>query len=887
MPDEAFRRLLGVFRRSPDRIANDVDDELRFHLEMRAAELQASGLTKADAKRAAIREFGDLEYTRRFCRDLDQEGERADRRREWFAELKQDLRITLRGLRRTPGFAFAALVTLALGIGANTAVYGVLSSVLLRPSPFPDPERLVAIYENNVLGGRPRSDISPADFLDWSASQRAFVGIAAHGYQSFTFTEGRFPEELRARRVSANMFDVLGARAVIGRTFLPGEDRGPHRLVVITYGLWQRLFGGDSSIVGRQITLSGAPFSVIGVLGPEFIFPGSETSLFVPIDFVASMADPNRARRFHNFYAFGRVREGTSIARARADLLSIAQRLEREHPDDNKGHLVSVLPLDDALVGGVRPVLGVLMGAAVFVFLIACANVANLALTRAMARRREFGIRVALGAGTGRLVRQTFTESVFISLLGGVAGFAVARWGTGALLALHPSALPPTYRVNIDLSVFGFATGAALIAGMLFGALPAFATARQDAHHALRDGSRAATRGGDRRLRFSLVALQLALSMILLVGAGLLLRTLTKLHAVDMGFDPDNVTITDIALSGPRYQRRLQIIELWDRLVDRLREDNKVVSVAVGSGAPMWGGSNAGLAIEGRPAPPGPLPQIGYFSVSDDYFRTLGVPLHNGRSFERTDQLGTPGVVVVNEAAARKFWPGASPIGAHVRLGPDPSQPWSEVVGVVGDVRQYGPENEPRPAAFLTQRQDAWTHMIVLVRSAAPPQLIDERVRGVLRELDPALALSNVHTLNEIIGMTLARQRFAMSLLTVFGTVALVLAIVGVYGVIGYDVAIRRREFGVRIALGALPGQVVRPVLRQTMAMAAVGLGFGLAGAITLTGFLRGLLYDIGPTDPRTLTVVLFALLAASLTASLLPARRATRANPVEVLRND
>ena len=846
-----------------------------------------TGMNRGDARREAEREFGDLAYTRRYCETQDLAADRQFRRAEWGSEFVDDLKWTMRGIRRRPSFAAIVAITLALGIGANAAVFSVLNAVLLHGAPYREPDRLVAIDENNVPGGVRYSDVAAAEYLDWTTATRSFEGIATAGQRSFTYAQGSAPVQIPGRRVSANFFDVLGVVPALGRTFRAGEDRGVNRVIVLTDGVWRRLFGADPSIVGRQVPFSGDAYTIIGVLKPDFVFPGAVPQLFVPIDFTAAMSDVNRARKFHFSHAIGRLKRGVTPTEGMAELQAIAHRAELANPDVSTGHLVSVRSLRDAVVGGVRPTLLALAGAAAFVLLIACANVANLALARTQTRRREIAVRTALGASRGRLVRQTLTESVVLGLLGGLAGTVAGLLATPALIALYPRALPPGTTVHVEPAVLIFATLIAILSGVAFGVLPAISATRGADASMLRDGNRASTAGAaGTRTRGGLVASQLATAMILLVGAGLLIRTLERLQSIDLGFDGEQVVTMGISLPGAKYSDRKSIVQFWDALLARLQHEPGFASISLSGSAPLLGGSGAGLVIQGRETS-GPPPAIRYTVASEDFLRTMRIPVRAGRAFTTEDRTQSTQLVMVTEAAARTFWPGQSPVGARVRLGPDPSVPWAEVIGVVGDYRQENLDDVPPPLAITFFHQDVWGSMTLSVRTGDAPVEARRKVALAVRELDPSLAVQNPHALTEAIAANLAPRRFAMSLLAVFAGVALLLAIVGVYGVTAYGVTERRREFGIRLALGAIPKNILGIVVKQTARVAVVGLGVGLVCAIGLTRFLRGLLYGVQPLDVATFASVGVLLLAATLAACWLPARRASSVDPMHTLREE
>jgi predicted permease len=874
--------------RSRARIRADLDAELEFHFQMRAEELMTQGLNADDARREAEREFGDQAYTRAYCERLDRAGERDARWREWLAQLRQDLRLTARGIRLRPAYSAVVILTLALGVGANAAAFSVLDSVLLARLPFPRADRLLSVDELNLQTGAVHSDIAAAEYLDWACHTTRLTGIAMHGAQSLTYTGGTAPELLSGRRVSANFFDVLGVRAALGRTFAVGEDRGVNRSLVISDGAWKRLFGADPSIVGRAIPLGGDSYTIVGVLPESFVFPGNAPrEIYTTIDFTRAMSDVNRARKFHFMHGIARLADGATLADARADLTAIARRAAHDNPATSTGHLVTVEPLGDALVRGVRPTILALMGAALFVLLIAAANLANLALSRSLLRRQEFAVRAALGASRARLVRLALVESVTLSLVGGAIGLAGAWWGTPIILHLYPHAVPSTFAVHVGALTFVVAFAAAAITGVAFGLIPALASWRSPLVRALRDGGRGASSGRvSMRARNALVVSQVAVTMVLVIGAGLLIQTLMSLQSVPLGFEAERTSMTWLTLAGPRYRDARSIVAFWDAVEARLRQERSIESVGLGGSVPLAGGSGASLAIEGRQNAE-PLPPIRYTVFSDGMRRTLGIQLVAGRDFTHDDGPDVTPVVLINEAAAKKFFPDANPVGAHVRLGPDPSQPWAEIVGVVRDFRAEQLDADPAPMAISAARQDVWPAMFVTVRSARPTAEVSRIVAGAIHELDPSLAVGELVSLRTLVDGELGPRRFAMSILTAFGALALVLAIVGVYGVISYGVAARRQELGVRVALGALPSQLMSSVLRHGALLAAIGLAIGCGGAFAMTRFLANLLFGVRPLDAGTFAAAGAVLAAATLVACWLPARRAARADPMAVLRQE
>ena len=855
---------------------------------MRVEELVEKGMSDADARRQATREFGDVEFTREYCRRLDEGGERASRRGDWFADVRQDLGQAVRVLRRSPGFLAVALLTVALGVGANSAIFTVVRGVLLRPLPFAEPDRLVAVYENNQSDHSPRSQLAAADYVDYRHQQSTLTDIGIVGFANLDYQGATDPVALRGLRFSANVFSILGVPAMLGRTFAPDEDQpGKTGVVVLSYATWRGVFGGDSSVVGRSVVMSGSPVTIIGVMPRDFTFGGDE-QFWVPFNIQRQLADVNRSRKFHNMVGVARLRAGVTRDRAESDLLTIARRNEQAFPASNTGHLVSVVPLHSALIADARAALLVLAGAAACVLLIACANLANLVFSRTLGRQRELAVRAALGAGRGRLVRQLLTESLVLALIGGLAGSVVGWLATQSLLAVAPDALPPIASVAVDPMVLGFALLVSLGGGLLFGLVPAWAGSRTDAEHTLRATSRAVMGRRADRWRGVLVAAQTALTVVLLVSAGLLVRSLEQLQHVELGFDPDHVLLVSLAPSSKAYDTREKITRFYEALFERIRVTPGVRAVGAASSVPLHGTSTAGLYIQGAPMPNGPLPSIGYTAVSDDYFRTLGIPLRAGRDFASQDAADVqPRAVVVNDEAVRRFWAGRDPVGSRVRLGPDPEDPFYLVVGVVGNVMQDGFGATARPIAYTSYRQEGESYLSVAVKTNGDPMRTVPAVRAAVHELDRTLPLTRVTTMDEVAGNSLSRRRFSMLLLATFAVVSLVLAVVGTYGVMAYTVSARAPELGVRIALGATTRNVLGLVVGQSMLTSTLGTLTGVAAAAALTRSIRGMLYGIAPTDSTTFIAVAATLLSACLLAAYVPARRATRIDPVEALRRE
>ena len=883
-----MRRFLHVPWRSSSRIRSDLEDELRFYFDMRTRELVERGLPEADARREAVREFGDLEYTKRYCLAEDAMSTREERRTDLLAELRQDIGHAGRTLRRAPGFAVVALVTMALGIGANTAIFSVVNGLLLRDLPYADADRLVRVWGAHLDTKRDRSQLSAADFIDLRARQRTFATLGAFATAGGTYLGTGDPIRLAGARVDANVFTALNVRPLLGRPFVAGEDSaGVNPTILLSHGLWQRVFGGDSAIVGKSINISGRMRTVIGVLPATFFFPTmAQAEFFVPLDLTPMLQDVNRARKFHNLGLVGRLRPGVTVEQARADLTAIMRQLEREYPQSNENKSTSTVAMREAVVGDTRPALLVLLGASLLVLLIACANVAGMLLSRAVSRRQELAVRAALGAGRARLVRQLLTESLVLAFVGGAIGLALATLGTRALLAAAADQLPAASQVAVDGTVLATMLVVTVACGAIFGLIPALGASR-GMHDALKDATRGSGGGrGRHRLRTALVTGQLALAVVLLVGAGLLVKSLTRLQRTDLGYSLDSALTFELSLVGERYATSEGQDQFYDALYSRIGALPGVVAVGGSGNIPLRGGSMASLAIDGRPQPQGKLPEVGYQPVSDGLFRAMGIPLKQGRAFGPTDRDSAPRVVIVSEGLAKAFWPNATPIGARIRLGPDPSSPLHEVVGVVGDVRM-GVADDARPTVYVSARQDHWGGAAIVVRTTADPMALLPAVRREVRAIDPTLPVTAAASMRQVQADRLTDRRLPMQLMTAFALLALTLAAVGVYGVMAYSVASRTREIGVRVALGAQPRNVFGMVVRQGLGPAAVGLTAGLAGSLALGGMLRNLLYGVEPTDPATFAMVTVVLLAVAITACLVPARRALRVDPLDALRSE
>jgi putative ABC transport system permease protein len=803
--------------------------------------------------------------------------------------LLQDLRYALRLLGKSPGFTGIAVLTLALGIGANTAIFSVVNGVLLRPLAFRDPSRLVIVAEKSPF---PTISTSYQNYVDWRDQSRSFESMEATRATGLSLTGAGEPELLTARMATAGLFGLLGVDALEGRTFLPEEDRaGSAPVVLLTYGLWQRRFGGLKDIIGKPINLDSRPYTVVGVLPPGFQLL-QPADVFVPfVPWAATLPDD---RNWHpGIIAVARLRAGASRQQARAEMVGITKRLEQQYPDYNTGTSADVVGLQEQMVQNVRPALILLLGAVSLVLLIACVNVANLLLARAASRGREVAIRTAVGAGRARLVRQLLTESVLLSLGGGLLGIFLAWASLGPLLKISAGSVPQVVPIGLDRSVLLFTFGVSLLTGLFFGLVPALRTAKLDLRETLNEGSRGSTSGpGHHRLRDLLVASEIALAVLLLVGSGLLLRSFSRLQEVPPGFQPDHLLVADLPLSETAYAKPEQRYEFFDRLVERARALPGVRSAGAASFLPVsGGGSIIHFNITGHPPKtPHDYVAASYRAVTPNYLETLGVPLLRGRLLTQADNEKAPAVVVINASMAKTYFRNENPLGKRLQLGatPDKDVPTMEVVGVVGDVRP-GLGVDPQTEMYLPYRQADLIlpvfQLSVILRTAADPQLQTAALRSALAEIDANQPLVKVRTMEENMAATVAQPRFRTWLIGVFAAAALVLAAVGVYGVMSYTVTQRTSEIGIRITLGAQPEDVFRTIVGEGMRLALAGVGAGIVAALAMTRLLQSFLYGVSAYDPVTFLGVAMLLTMVAAAAFFFPARRATLVDPMVALR--
>ena len=823
----------------------------------------------------------------------------------------QDVRYGMRMLLRRPAFTLVAVVTLALGIGANTAIFSVVNTMLLRALPFPEPERLVLVWDDRPQGNWPQLPLSLPNFLDLREQCQSCAGMSAWTPGSFSLSGVAEPEQVQYAVVSSNLFSVLGVRPALGRDFLPEEDRASgSRAVIISHSLWQRRFNSDPQFIGQTVTLDGQQFEVAGVLPAGFRFASfpRETEIWLPFGL-----DPLKERIYNRnakeLGVIARLRPGVSREQAQAEMVEISRRLEQRHPEFNRGLKLQVAALGEQSVRNLRPALLVLLGAVGFVLLIACANVANLQLARAVSRRREMAIRAALGAGRWRLVRQSLIENALLAVMGGGVGVLLAFWGID-LLALLPFNAPsffmpyyvPPRQINIDGRVLGFTCLLSLLTSVICGLVPAAHASRADLNEALKEGGgKSPGRRGARRL---LVVAEMALALLLLTGAGLLVNSFVRLLRVDPGFDPENVLTFTLSLPKAKYPENRQVTDFYARVLERAATLPGVTAVGAVEFLPLSGvDSSTGIFIEGRPVPPpSERNHAHYRTVTVDYFRAMGMRLRQGRALTERDDQRAPRVAVINETMARKYWPGEDAIGKRVsfdfeamRFYRDRPPDWDipggmrQIVGVVADVKHSNLKAVAVPEMFIPteQAQRLVREMTVVLRTTSDPLALAGAMRREVAAIDPDQSLSNLSTMSQLLAASVAQPRFSLLAFAVFAAIALVLASVGIYGVMSYSVSERTHEVGVRMALGARPGDVMRLVLGQGLRLALAGVAIGLMAALALTRVLTSLLYGVSATDPATLAMVVVLLTGVALLACYLPARRAARVDPVVALRQE
>ena len=806
------------------------------------------------------------------------------RGRWWMHAFMQDVRYAGRLLVKQPGITAIAVLTLAIGIGGNTAIFSAVDAVLLRPLPYPDPDGLVKVWEKRAAEGVLDNVVAPADFLDWARMNTVFEDMAAYVVITADLTGVADPVRLFAAGVSPPFFDILRIQPALGRTFRREEATpGQHHVVVLSHALWQARFAGDPQVVGRKIVLNGVPHEIVGVLPADFEFPDATIELWAPMPLTGGAAPPTRSN--HSLEVFARMKPGVTIEAARADMDRVGALLQKEYPATNRTHGVYVRALAEDVARPVRSGLLMLFAAVAFVLLIACVNVANLLLARAASRRREIAVRAALGAGRGRLAGQALTESVLLGLAGGAAGLVVAHWAIRLLRGLIPAGVPllGVQHLGLNLRVLLFTFLISALTGLVFGLLPAWHIIREDVNQSLKDAGRSPG-NVRRRLRTGLVVGEIALASLLLVGAGLTLRSFQRLLNTDAGFEIAGRTTALVALPGRKYADDRARLDALAEVERRFAAIPGVRSVGATSRLPLGNeNSRMGVAIEGREPTPDTPTRAHIRAVTSHFFEAIGMTLVTGRRFDATDHEKSLPVAIVNRTMGERYWPGTSPLGRRVRLGG--TEEWREIVGVVADARNWGIDRPVNPEMYLPVRQLPWTTVFFVVATDKGTPAPGAAMREALRAVDPDLPLSSVRTMEEVARRSTAARQSTMILLSVFGTLALLLAAAGIYGVMAHLVTLRTPEIGVRMTLGARPGDVLRLILSEGVQQAIAGLTIGLSGAVLMMRWLRTVLYEVSPADPMTLTGVAMVLIATSLLACYVPARRAMNVDPVAALR--
>jgi len=862
----------------------ELDEEIQGHLRMAVLDRVERRETPEQAELSALREFGNTGLVKEVTRGMWGW--------VWLRQFTQDLRYGLRTMRRGPGFTAVAVLTLALGIGASTAIFSVINTLILNPPHIAEAERVAAVWRT-PKDKRTEAYVSYLTLQDWRAQSRGFESLAGYKPNGFIMLDEEQAERVEGMRVTANFLELLKVRVARGRDFQPEEERrGAQPLVIISHGFWQNRMGGDAAAVGRQLTLNGKPHTVIGVLPPAFEFPlaAKQTELLTTVAGEGGNLDERGAQVLR---ALGRLRQGVTLAEAQAEFTNIAANLERQYPQYYRDSTAYVVGVDEQIVGlDVRHALWVLLGAVMFLLLITCTNVTNLLLVRASVRQRERALRVALGASTWRIARQLLTESLLLGAVSGGAGLLLASWGLSAIKYYGANQLPRLDEVRIDVRVLSFTLAVSVLTALIFSLVPVFKASRPDINEMLKAGAKTATSGGGLRLwRDLLVVAEVALGLVLLVGAGLMMRSFDSLVNVPPGFDPDNVLTGRVSLTRAEYENHEARVLYVDQTLERLRALPGVESAAFVAPMPFSGGNVGGdFQIEGRPAPEvGHEPSANVRSVTPEYFQAIRIPLRRGRHFTREDRRGGVGAAIVNETLAARYFPNEDPIGKYVSdIGAnqnegDPAR-W-EIVGVVGDVHHSSLTKAATPEIYLPYQQNSWGWGNFFVRTTGEPASLTQGFAAAVRSGDKTVALTNVQPLTRAISDTLAQTRFYTILFALFGVMGLLLTLTGIYGVISYTVAQQTHEIGVRMALGARGLDVLRLVVGHGMALAAAGVVLGLAGAFGLTRLMANLLFGVGPADPAVYALVSLLLLAAALAACLVPAFRATRVDPMVALR--
>ena len=892
--DEIRKRLQGLDL-SPVR-EHEIVEELSQHLEDQYEQNLHGATTEEEGCRAVLLSLDESNLLgpelRRVERRVEQEPAAlgVERKTNMIADLGQDLRYGLRMLLRSPAFTVVAVLALALGIGANSAIFSVVNTLLLRPLPYKNPEALMMVWEDATHMGFPFNTPAPANYIDWRDQNTVFEAMAAMAQKSFNLTGVGEPERFDGRRVSANLFSLLGVEPQLGRSFLPEEDKPGSRVVILSHGVWQRRFGADPAIIGRALNLNGESYTVVGVM-PRYIdmpsFEGWHDQLWVPIAFDSEEA-ANRGG--HYLEVIGRLKPGVTQQQVQAEMDTIAARLEQQYPETNTRTGVRLKSLHDQLVGKIRPALLVLLGAVGFVLLISCANVANLLLARAAVRQKEIALRLAVGASRSRLTRQFLTESVLLAAIGGAAGLLLSFIGLDVLRTFIPESVSQGQTINMDAKVLLFTGLVSLVTGLVFGLAPAMQASNFNLNETLKEGGRDSGAGtGGNRMRAILVVSEVAVSFLLLIGAGLLINSFLNLRKLDPGYRVENLLTMKVQLPELKYPDTARRVAFFNELLRRVETLPGVESAAVASNLPLtYHGDSMPIGIEGRAdPPPDQMPDVIYRTISPGYFGTMGTPIVQGRDFTAQDNADSVRVVIISEKTARHFWPGENPIGKRLKGGGSAAQgPWREVIGVVKDVRQNDFIAEPKMQMYYPYEQViSLAPNALVVRTKVDPLSLATTVRNAIWAIDKDQPVSNIRSMEEIVSTAVARQRFSTMLLGIFAALALVLAAVGIYGVMSYSVAQRTREIGIRMALGAQRSDVLKMTVKQGLRLVGIGVVIGLAAAFVLTRVMASLLFGVSATDPVTFISISVVLILVALLASYIPALRATKIDPMVALR--
>ncbi|CAN5289639.1 ABC transporter permease [soil metagenome] len=873
-----FARIGSLARNTTHKqqIDRELTEEVSSYVEMLTEEKMKEGMNEQDARRAALVEVGGVEQVK--------EEVRASRMGSGIETFVMDLRYATRSLLKKPGFTFTAVIALALGIGANTAIFSVINGVLLRSLPYANPERLVLVSEHHFASNDNKNFVSPGNYRDWAEQTNCFEQMAIlNDAGRANVTGGEEPEEIALQVVTPSFFSVLGVPPLMGRLFANDEgSRGRSQVVILSHPLWLSRFGGDPEVLGKPLTLNGGDYEIVGVMPRGFRFLNSEARAWVP-----TAIDPAvnyRAVAGRSMRSFARLKPGVTIQQAQAEMSELAKRLEKEYPEFNGGWSAHLLPLHEAVVGEIRPILIVLLAAVAFVLLIACANVANLLLARAAGRQKEFALRAAVGASRLRLVRQMLTESVLLAVMGGVLGVVLAYWSLQVLISFAPDNIPRLSEITIDLRVLAFTFGISLLTGLLFGLLPALQTSRPDLIDALKGSSRSTSGGRGRMLCNVFVVAEVSLALMLLIGAGLMIRSFMRLQSVETGFQPQNVLTMRLGLASKDYQKPRQIVGFFREAQERIATLPGVQAVGAINYLPLTGPAWAtSFNIAGRTeSAPGEAPYTEVRVVTPGYFSAMGIPLLKGRMLDEHDSPESR-VLVINETVAKRFFPNEDPIGKNLVINWEPDEN-NEIVGVVGDIKEAALDQEPRPAVYWPHTRVAASKMALIIRASGDALRLSAAAQKEIRTMIPDQPI-DVRTMESVVAQSIARPRFNTVLLAIFAGVALVLASVGLYGVMNYSATQRRHEIGIRMALGATRADIMRLVVGNGMLLTLIGIGIGVVASIGLTRVMQSFLFGVGAIDAVTFIAVSLLLIVVALVANYIPARKATRVNPVIALR--